>query len=250
MDRTNEKHLHIFNWKLAKLLGLYHILKPNSFKIYGYNIYRTFLFILLVLTTPIITTSVSFGTYYLINDVIAFSTNIFCMAFFLISGFKAITVLYFSNEIWNCSETSCLNFLSYRNYNKKIIRQWQNRTFRDTFILFLIYKIPLFFWLFSSNFFSNYYITIRNLDDTYSKFRLNLFNLYPIVSDETYNKNFTIIYYIEIVLATSFVFFSLSFDIIIVMISYALCCHLETINDALKVLGYQPSLDNDILSKY
>lgn len=250
MDTTNEKHLHLFNWKLVKLLGLCHILKPNAFQIYGYNIYRATLFILLVLPMPIVIISVSFGIYYLINDAIAFISNIFCVAFFFISGFKAVTVLYFSNEIWKCFEISCLNFLSYRNYNKNIFRQWQNRTFRKTFLLFSIYTIPSLFWLMSSNFFSHYYITIRNIDDTHSNYRLNLFNLYPIVSDETYNKNFTIIYYMEIFLATLFVFFLLSFDIITVMLSYALCCHLETISEALKMLGHQPCVDNDILSKY
>jgi len=250
MDTTRGER-HVFNWKLAKLLGLYHVLGPSTLKICGFNIHPKYLFAVVLTPITVGTFVMSLiGIYYLMNDVVLFSFNVVLVTNVFLFCYKIISVLYYSNKIWKCFEISSSHFLSYQNYDRNIFEYWRRRTFRsfrETSMVFAVYICPYFVWSFSPCIFNNIYITVRQLDGFNDKFRLNIFNIYPVVSSETYNNNFEIFYCTEFIVHFIYMFISLVFDVFLVMMSYAICCQFETVCNGIEVLGQQPH-SNDVLS--
>lgn len=249
MDLTDEEN-HLFNWKLVKWLGLYHILRPGSVElIRGYNVYAVLIFVALVMPTAAVTLTMGpLGVYYLMNDIMALGFNVCLILNIVLICHKAVIVLRYSNKIWKCFEISSLHFLSYRNYNRDIFKKWQGRIYRHTSIIFMFYFSPLFISSLAPFILNNVYVTVRQLDGSREKFHLNALNMFTLASSETYNSHLWIFYSLEICVETTYYYFSLIFDTILVMISYAICCQLETICNGVEVLGH--SSKDDTLSEY
>lgn len=144
MDTTNGER-HVFNLKLVKLLGLYHILRPSAFKMHVFNVHAKFLLVVFLAPMIIVTfTMCPIAIHYLMNDLVSFGFNVLLITNMILSCHKAIIVLHYSNKIWKCFEISSLHFLSYQNYNTIIFKCWQRRTFRDIHIVCGIHDFLLF----------------------------------------------------------------------------------------------------------
>ncbi|VVC36724.1 Hypothetical protein CINCED_3A012535 [Cinara cedri] len=100
-------------------------------------------------------------------------------------------------------------------------------------------------WISSPYVLSKTIVTIKNLDGSYAKYRMNIFNLYFIASDETYNKYFNVFYLIEITVAICFTYFSVVFDIVVITICVTISCQLDAIGDAFQSLGHKNPVRNN-----
>lgn len=247
MDATKENE-YIFNLKLSKLMGLYQILDPNTIRIFGHNVYHIGL-VFVSLYMMAISMLCPIGLFYLMNDINAFVFYLGCIQNYVFSCYKIINLLYYSNDIWKCTDISSVKFLSYRYYNRSIFKNWQTRSIRLSNIYVSLSVIATLFWLIISKSLSKNIVTIKNLDGSFSKYRMNIFNLYLIASDETYNRYFNAFYLIESIIGVAFLYFSILFDVLMVMMCFSLSCQLETICDAIKSLGYRYS-NKDVLSMY
>lgn len=247
MDSKQEKQ-YIFNMKLARIMGLYQILIPNSFSIFGYNIYHI-ITVFFVSFTFAISMLFPIGLLYLRNDIIAIMYYMGCISNFLLSCFKMVNILYHSKDIWKCIDVTSFNYISYKNYDRNVFKNWQTRSIRVTYIYIVIALFAFFCWIFSPCIMNKSVIAIRNIDGSYSKYRMNIFNLYLIASNETYNRNFYIFYVIEIIISICYVYFTIVFDVLMLLVCFAISYQLETISNTIKSLGHE-ICTRDIMSEY
>lgn len=246
MDPTKDNE-YIFNLKLSKLMGLYQILDPNTIRIFGFNVYHIGI-VFISLYMMAISMWCSISLYYLTNDINAFVFYFGCVQNYMFSCYKIIQILYYSKDIWKCIDITSVRFLSYQYYDKSIFKNWQTRSIRISKRYVSLSSIAMLFWIIISKALSKNIITIKNLDGSLSKYRMNIFNLYLIASDETYNRHFNLLYLIELVIAIAFLYFSLLFDVLMIMMCFSISCQLETICDAMKSLGHRCS--KNVLSTY
>uniref|UniRef100_A0A2S2QCK4 Uncharacterized protein n=1 Tax=Sipha flava TaxID=143950 RepID=A0A2S2QCK4_9HEMI len=239
MDAMKDNE-YIFNLKLSKLIGLYQILDPNTIQIFGYNVYHIgIVFVSLYMMAISLLSLIRF--YYLINNINEYTFYLGCVLNYMFSCYKIIQIVYCSNDIWKCTDITSIRFLSYQYYDKSIFKNWQVRSIRLTKIYVSLSFIVTLFWLIISKSLSKNIFTSKNLDGSLSKYRMNIFNLYLIASDETYNRYFNLFYLIELIVGVAFMYFSTLFDVLMVMMCFSFLCQLETICDAMKSLGHQCS---------
>ncbi|XP_016661271.2 uncharacterized protein LOC103309944 [Acyrthosiphon pisum] len=237
MDSKQEKQ-YIFNMKLARIMGLYQILFPNSTSFFGYNIYHV-VTVFFVSFTFAISMLFPIGLLYLRNDIIAIMYYMGCISNFLLSCFKMVNILYHSKDIWKCIDVTSFNYILYKHYDRNVFKNWQTRSIRITYIYIVIALFAFFCWIFSPCIMNKSVIAIRNIDGSYSKYRMNIFNLYLIASNETYNKNFYIFYVIEIIISICYVYFTIVFDVLMLLVCFAISYQLETISNTIKSLGHE-----------
>lgn len=245
----SKKTPYIFDLKFARLLGIYQILDPSTAKHHGHNLYHIIIYCLLLFMFTILLLS-PFGLYSRMNDSLAFTYYSGCISNSAFSSYKFINVIYFSKDIWKCIDIADQNFLKYQHYNKNIFKKWEGRSKRITFIYLIIFAVPSVIWIISPILITTPVVNIQNLDGSTSTYRLNCFNLYLIASDETYNRYFYFFYFIEFVAFFTFVYFSLTFDILVLWMCYAFSSQLETISYEIESLGYEKSKNNSTENRY
>lgn len=248
MEDTTEQQ-YIVHWKMAKCSGLYQILNPSATKLFTYNVFHIAVWIGLLFSFAI-TMPCPIGFYSLTNDATAFIVYFGYVINLIFANYKMINILYYSKEIWRLIEVSNSSFISYQHYNRSIFQKWRKRSLRVSCLLIIISILGYLVWGSSPYIFKNSYVTIRNLDGTIDKYRMNIFNMYVTFSDETYNKHFHKFYLMEMVFYTLYIFFITLFDLITVTMCLAICCQLETINDAVQVLGHRSNSKGSILNTY
>lgn len=246
MDIENRKKT-IFNIGLARLISLYQHLNPHSTKIRGYTVYHItnicigFFMITVSMLGP-------FGLYHLMNDVIAFIFYLGCIINLPFSCYKIFIIIYYAKDLWICCEIGSYNFLSYQKYNKHILKTWRRKSTIISSALTTMAIMAIIIWTTTPYIFNKIIVTIKNIDGSYSKYRMNIFNLYFIVSAETYNKYFNEFYVLETIMGVFYMYFTIVFDILMIFMCFAICSQLETISDGMKSLGHNRTMDN--FSKY
>jgi len=245
MDLSNSNN-HIFDWKLAKIVGLRQMLNPNSMKIRGYNVYQLFIAFGLILPKFVVTLMIPIGLYHWMEDKLAVTLCCAYISNYLFTCGKSVYIMYNSNKLWELYEVSNSNFMSYRCYNVDIFRNWRLRCKRLSSVLIMISVIVLFFWAACPHVLKYSVVRIKNVDGSWNVYRLNIYNLYFMVSDATYNEHFNIFYCVELVVKLTAVFTFTLFHFIIVTMSCSINCQLEMISYAVQSLGHNNSYSRDI----
>jgi len=217
--------------------GLYKILDPNTAKIDGCNIYHIVI-VFFAWFTLVVSILFPMGFIYLRNDIIALMFYVGCISNFMLCYFKVFNVLYYSKDIWKFIYVTKYYLTLYKHYNTNVLKNWQTRSTRVMYLYFIIMFIGFSFWFFSPHALNESTVTIRNIDGSYGKYRLNIFNLYLIVSDETYNMYFYVFYVIEIIMHICFLYFTIVCDIIMILISFEIISRMEIICIACGSLNY------------
>ncbi|XP_050436543.1 uncharacterized protein LOC126843211 [Adelges cooleyi] len=225
---------YVFNVRLAKLLGLCQMLHPNNVKYYGYNIYQLpiiFGMLLMGITGCVCGLT---GMYHWSNDL----TQSFWMYTFLQNIifviYKLVVIFKNSDDIWECLHVVSFDFLSYKFYDKSILKVWQTRTIRFTYIISVALIMTTVVWFVSPLIISDNYIKIRNHDGSYDSYRLSLFNLYFMVSTDVYNEYFSIFYIVETLIVFLYASLLVLSNIVIISLCTAIVGQLETINKGLE----------------
>jgi len=220
-----------------RLMGLYQILDPNTVKIYGYNIHHI---VIMIFVSFLFVVSMLFpiGLIYLRNDITAFLYYGGCLSNFMLSCFKIFKVMYCSKDIWKFIDVTRYYLNTYKHYNINVLKNWDTRSIRAIYIYIMIWLIGFISWFSSPYILNEYTVKIRNIDGSYSNYRVNIFNIYLIASDETYNMHFYIFYIIEIIIHFCYVYSSVVSDIIIILISFEINSRMEIICIACGSLNY------------
>lgn len=234
MDRKNVNQ-YVFNMKVARLFGLNQILNPDTTNIYGYNVCRPVIYFWIIIMFVVLLLS-PLGLYKRLNDPSTFSYYIGTTNTIAFSLYKVIHILCYSTNIWECINIANVSFLKYHRYDINIFKNWQKRTHRVVCTYLMIITIPYVTWTIIPCFISQPIINMRNLDGTYSLYRLNCFNLEMIVSDEIYNRYFYAFYFIEFIVISGFYYFSIIFDILVIWLCFAFSCQLETVCCGIETL--------------
>lgn len=247
MDQSNIKN-YIFDLKFVKILGLYQMLDFKTIQMCGYNNYHIGIMIFVLYEFTISMINMIF-LYRLANDITAFMYYSGIFFNFILSSYKILNILYFSKDLWKCMVdiTNC-SFLSYQHYNKNVFKNWRSITILVLYIYAILTIVVLLVWTITTIMMNNTFITIRNRDGLYSKHRMSILNSFYMVSNDTYDNNFNILFIMEIILLIVFDYFIFIFVNIITIMCFAFSCQLETICDGIASLGYECSHDN--LGKY
>lgn len=246
MDVKNQRQ-YIFNLQLAKQAGLYQILDSDSFTVRGFNIYHVVIWIF-ELYLIFILTFIPFGLHHLRNDIVACVLYVGCTSNFALSCYKITVILYNAKDIWRFVDVTRFSFLSYAHYNRGVFTKWRELSIRVSYLYMAVALFGLFTWISSPAVFNKTIISIRNTDGSYSKYRMNIFNVYLIASAETYNNYFYVFYFFEIIISFWFIYFTMIFDVLTIMMCFSFSCQLETINNAIESLGLNRSVHH--LSTY
>lgn len=245
MDAKNKQHRN-FIYKLARCVGLYQMLNPDSITIYGYNVYH-------IVSTVLLCVFISVMILYLItlysalHDIDEFMNVLLVTMTFWGSIYKSWIILRNSRKIWDCFNVTKLDILSYQRYDRDIFKNWSRRSMRLSYVFVVVLTLGTIFWALNPLIFQNTYIVSQNIDGSFNRYRMNINNLNFMVSDITYNKYFYVYYFIEIIIFSIFLWNLIMAYLIMTTLCHAYCSQLETICEGIESLGHsQESSDNVI----
>lgn len=238
MDITKEEQ-YIVNLKLEKLLGIYKILDSSkSAKIFGCNVYHIGIVIVGLYMFPLSIWNM-IGVYQLRNDVIAMAFYLGCTGNFILACYKIANILYYSRDIWKCIDITSFHFTSYLHYDRNVFMNWRKRSIQLSYVYNIVAAICVSLWIYSPFLLKNTTVKIRQMDGSYSINRMNVYNIFLMVSKDTYDKHFDKFLFLEIIISLCFLYFTIIFDNIIIIMCIALSSQLDTINDGIRSLGYR-----------
>ncbi|KAL5239808.1 hypothetical protein ACI65C_007218 [Semiaphis heraclei] len=243
MDVKNERN-HVFNIRLAKLMGIYHILDPGTLKYRGLNVYQIALaFNLLYMGVTSIMMNVIGVNCWTVN--LLLSVDFFWKAdsmLYLI--YKWFILIRYSDAVWNCLSITRYDFTSLRSRNIQTLDRWRRRSVRFTNVLTWLCISSIFFYLFLSMIFSKDKLLVKNLDGSIGNYRQSVMNFYFIVSDETYNTQYKTFYFIESIYLTISTLIFLAFDVLLISLVFAFCCQMKMVCSTFESLGHKSLHDN------
>lgn len=225
---------------------LHQMLDPKTPKICGYNKYHVFLMPLVLYV--IVVSLINLVGFYYISDLAALAFYAGSSSNFLFSCYKIVNVMVHSNDIWECMDITRCDFMkSYRRYDKgPSERRWRTQSIRMSYVYVITDLYGLFLWSLIPYFFKNDVIAVKETDGTVGNYKINYFNMYLCVSAETYNNHFGVFVCIELFVLICFLYFTILFDSLIVTMSFAISCQLESITNAISLLDNQRSDDGSI----
>lgn len=238
-DKQNANN-YIMNIKLAVYTGLYQMINPGSPKLFGYNAYHVIV-IIYVAFIIVLLVMLSVGVFcYWINDTQQFVMGLLQLVNYCFACVKVFTIILYSKKIWQCIEVTRVDFLtSCKMYDSTLLNKCLLRSFRITNVYSLFCYTLMVSWYIAPFVLRNSHMAIKQRDGTYWKYRHNVHNLYLPISAETYNEYFTQIYIMECVFGFSFIEFTVIFDIFIISMCLAISSQIETINNALMLVGHE-----------
>lgn len=240
---------YVFNFKLSKWVGLYQILDPTAAKLYDHNVYHIIVIIFSVYICSI-SAMCPICLYYLTNDAIAFSFYFGSVEQFLFAVFKILRVVYHSKDLWKCITNTSFKTMSYGRHSRIIFERWQAYSTKIAISYTVLVCVVLLIWMSNPFVFNTTMISVKNLDSSYSNYRLNIFNVSAPISDRVYNRYFILFYIMDFIILIAYLFFITIYDICMVMICCALSCQLETINESLRTLGHNNTRSVEYFSEY
>ncbi|CAI6373156.1 unnamed protein product [Macrosiphum euphorbiae] len=242
MDLRNESN-HVFNIKLAKIIGLYQMLDPGTVKCRGRNIYHIVTSCALLYICLISMILILSGLYYW-NVNIPIRMDYFWKvlnAFYLI--YKIWIIIHYSNDIWNCLSITRYDFTTLSNRSRHILDRWRERLVWLTTIYAILYITSMVSYLSITLAFSGDKLPVKIHNGSIGYYRQNAMNLYLIVSDETYNAHYYTFYFVEAIFIAFIGLYFLIFDILLVTLCFGMCCQVEIICSAFESVGHKSLCD-------
>jgi len=215
------------------------MLDPGSLKYRGQNVYHIVAAcILLTMCVNSMLLNVS-GVYYW-TDNLSISVDCFWKAetsMFLV--YKMWIVVRHSNDIWDCLSITRYDFTSFSLRNRHILDLFRGRSVLFTTMFAIVYSCFPASYLVSTLVYRNDVLPVKNHDGSVGFYRQNVMNFYLMVSDATYNTNYTTFYLVEAVYLAMMVMSFLIFDIVLVTLCIGICSQMQMICSAFKSVGHK-----------
>ncbi|XP_016662181.1 uncharacterized protein LOC107884487 [Acyrthosiphon pisum] len=237
MDIRNETN-HVFNIKLAKLIGLYQMLDPGAAKCRGRNIYHIGMACVLLYMCLVLMILVISGLYYWTVNVPISMDYFWKSESTLYVIYKMWFVVHHSDDIWNCLSITRYDFTSFSNRNRHVLDRWRERVSWSTTIYAIIYFTTCVSYLAITLAFSEVKSPVKNHDGSIGYYRQNAMNLYLIVSDDTYNAHFYTFYFVEALFGNLIGLFFFIFDFLLVTLCFSMCCQMQIVCSAFESVGH------------
>jgi len=244
MDIRLEEN-YVSNKILAKLTGLYTVLKPEvTTKRRGQSVYHIFVAFVMLYKIVISTMLAVSGVYYWADNLML-SVDYYWKAFFSLNLFYQMCVLvYYSNGVWNCLSITRYSFTCHSLRDRHILDRWRERSSRLTTILSLCLSTSMIIYIGCSIALSNEILLVKNHNGSVSCYRQNLINLYLFVSDETYNAHYHVYYIVEALYCVLLSLELIVFDVLLVTLCLAIRCQMQMICYAFESIGHKPPQDS------
>ncbi|XP_026822396.1 uncharacterized protein LOC113560608 [Rhopalosiphum maidis] len=238
MDVLDENN-YMLNIRLAKRIGLYQILNPETRKFRGQNVYHVVVaFIALYLCVISMILNVS-GVYYWTNNM-PISVDYFWKAqTAMFSIYKIWTVVHYSDDLWSCLSITRYDFTAFSLRNRHVVDRWRVRTVWYTAVLTSMYGSSTVIYEISTLIFREDIIQMKNYDGLVGSYRQNVMNLYLIVSDETYNAYYFAFYFVEALFVILLTMLFIVYDILLVTVCFAICGQIQMICSAFESVGHK-----------
>jgi len=238
MDVRDDQN-HVFNVTLAKLIGLYQTLDPETTKLRGKNVYRVVMaFIALYIGATAVILTVS-GVYYWTNNM-PLSVDCYWKGIVSFSMcYSMWVIVHNSNDIWNCLSITCYGLTSHSLRDRRILDRWRERSVLITTTLTVVYLMSAVVFIISSLVLSNDTLPVKNQDGSVSNYRINVFNLYVFLSEDTYNAHYNLFYVVEALCVVSLLLSFFLFDVLLVTLCLAVSCQMQMICTAFESVGHK-----------
>lgn len=234
---TSKDDNFVMSSVLAKYTGLYHIIDPNCPKLCGHKISHLVVAAMVAFTITFLASS-PIGFYHWANDTTQLVLQMMAFINFLLGSYKAATVVWHAEGIRTLLDVTRIDFVSTDQRSARVLRQC--RAVSSTFVVWFaaINYCVLLAWTLLPVVVDGKYVLVKNLDGSSSDYLLNPFNMFFLVSSDTYNRWHVAFHLIELLLGLCFVLSMVLFDTFMVTMCLAITCQLKLISDAYENLGH------------
>lgn len=212
----DDEHNSIVNTQMLEFTGLSTILNPHSPTLYGIHIFKLAakieVFILFVSLLMLI-----FSIYYSTNNVYGFVSYVM-----LFVGLFGLCLNHFylikcSDAIWNCMSVMNINFLSFENPRKQTLKLGKLKYKIASYITLFSCIFICTSWMFSPLLQQNTFLTMK-FKNTIHNYRLTPMQFILPISDEFYNKHYTLFYIFDMIVVFCCNHVAVLFDLTVITI--------------------------------
>ncbi|CAH1724318.1 unnamed protein product [Aphis gossypii] len=225
---------------LAKCTGLYYIINPKSIKLGGHNVFHIAIMVMITFTSVCLLLC-PIGLYYWVNDVTQFIIQLIVLGNFSFGCFKAFTIVHYSDDIRRCLDVTRFDFLSSANTDPDSVRffkRCRNVSLKFTSWFAISSHSVLLVWTLLPFVVVGNPVVIKNRDNSTSNYHFNPYNMYFLVSNETYNEWHLIFHLLEWMFGLCFVMFMVLFDTFMVSMCIAITYQMRCVAAAYRRLGH------------
>ncbi|KAL5239261.1 hypothetical protein ACI65C_006671 [Semiaphis heraclei] len=153
--------------------------------------------------------------------------------------YKTWIVVHHSDDIWNCLSITRYGFTSFSNRHRRLLDRWRERLVWLTNIYSIFYLTMLIIYVATTLVISDDISPVKNYDGVISYYRQNAMDFYFIVSDKTYNENYYMFYFFEVLFYFLLTTLFLVFDILFVTLCFGICCQMQIICSSFESVGHK-----------
>jgi len=234
MISMNEDSLMI-NTRLMKLTGLYQLLDSRTTKIFGHNMLKCMS--LVQLSTMLIVMAIfTANLYYFSDDINAVMQYSMLFTCDVLSFLKLYVTIVKSDTIWNCIHMTSIDDLSYKYHNRSILKNGQLKSKSYSILIMFMWMNLIISWGLAPLFVTNYFFEAQVENKIY-RYRFNILGFIFPVTDQFYNDNFMIYYYIEFACLIIWCHSTMNFDVLLLSMNITFKYQLKTIANSFSTFN-------------
>lgn len=238
------EHTLMVNTTFLNIIGFYQLFNPHSPKLFGYNIFKCIAAIqIFIFTMTLFGFIVSI--YSCLSDVIERMRCFWLCVIGMITIYKYIYIIGYSDIIWKCIQLTSAGGLSYKYYNRRIHENGRKKLEWVLTFFIVLWIVNVVFWISTPFVVKNSYTIVKGRNEIYH-YRLNIINIIYPVTDKFYNDNFTMFYTIECTIMFVWAHATLIYDVFIIVICIVTAYQLKAIENSFNTLG---NVENQCMSK-
>ncbi|VVC44361.1 Olfactory receptor, insect [Cinara cedri] len=228
---------------LAKYTGLYHIINPDCPRLGGLNISHLMAAVSVAFTVTCLACC-PIGFYHWANDTTQLVLQMTAFTNFLLGCYKTVTIVRHSDDIRTLLDVTRIDFVSTDRQSFRALREC--RAVSSTFIVWFaaFNYCVLLAWTLLPMVVNDKHVWVKNRDGTFSSYQLNPFNMFFLVSSDTYNRWHIAFHVVELLLGLCFALSLILFDTFMVIMCFSVTSQLKLIADSYENLGHAEIYDH------
>lgn len=226
----------MINMRLMKITGFYQLLDSRNLKLFGHNVFKCMSIV--QITVLILVAFIFFlNIYYFSDDINTVMMYSMLITSDVLSIMKLYYILQNSNTLWNCIQMTSIDNLYYKYHDRRILEEGQSKSKSYSILIMFMWLNLMTFWALVPLFVTNYFLTIENNNKIY-RYRFNILNFAFPVTDQFYNNNFKIYYWIEFTVMTLWCHCTMNFDVLLLSMNITFKYQLKTIANSFSTFNF------------
>ncbi|XP_029342460.1 uncharacterized protein LOC107882864 [Acyrthosiphon pisum] len=231
----------VMSSSMAKCTGLHYIIDPEGPTVGGHNVFHVTVMVMIGFTVVCLSMC-PFGLYYWANDVTQCIFLLITIVNFSFGCFKAFTLVRHSDDICRCLDVTRFDFSSGAIMSDpdsaRFFRKCRDASSTFTGWFAASSHFVLLVWTLLPFVVVGKGVEINNRDGSTSYYHFNPYNMYFLVSSETYNRLHLVFHLVEWAFGLCFVLIMVAFDTFMVTLCVAITCQMRGIGNAYSKLGH------------